>query len=221
MQNAVVAIEDERFYDHPGIDLRGIARAAYRNLSAGRLTEGASTITQQLIKNNVFPDWTQERTVMDKVRRKLQEQLLALQLERRKSKDWILENYLNTINFGSGTWGVKTAAMRYFGKDVAELTLSECAVLAAIPKSPTGYNPLNHPENNADRRILVLDKMLELEMISQEERDDAVADPVYGRIQRDHTPAIGSEVYSYFEDALICQLVEDLVAAHGCSEEEA
>ena len=145
LMKAVVAIEDERFYDHPGIDLQGIARAAYRNLNAGRITEGASTITQQLIKNNVFSDWTQERTVMDKVCRKLQEQLLALQLERRESKDWILENYLNTINFGSGTWGVKTAAMRYFGKDVSELTLSECAVLAAIPKSPTGYNPLNHP----------------------------------------------------------------------------
>lgn len=221
LMKAVVAIEDERFYDHPGIDLQGIARAAYRNLNAGRITEGASTITQQLIKNNVFSDWTQERTVMDKVCRKLQEQLLALQLERRESKDWILENYLNTINFGSGTWGVKTAAMRYFGKDVSELTLSECAVLAAIPKSPTGYNPLNHPENNGERRILVLDKMLELGMISREERDEAAADPVYERIQQDHTPAVGTEVYSYFEDALLYQLVEDLESARGCSEEEA
>lgn len=221
LQQAVVAIEDERFYDHPGIDLQGIARAAYRNFRAGRLTEGASTITQQLIKNNVFSDWTQERTVMDKVCRKLQEQLLALQLERRESKDWILENYLNTINFGSGTWGVKTAATRYFGKDVADLTLSECAVLAAIPKSPTGYNPLNQPENNGERRILVLNKMLELGMISQNERDEAAADNVYERIQQDHMPAVGAEVYSYFEDALIYQLVEDLVESRGCSEEEA
>jgi len=139
LQKAVISIEDERFYRHPGIDLQGIARAAYRNIVAGRLSEGASTITQQLIKNNVFTDWTQERTVIDKVSRKLQEQILALQLERRESKDWILENYLNTVNFGNGTWGVKTAAMRYFGKDVSELTLSESAVLAAIPKSPVFY----------------------------------------------------------------------------------
>lgn len=221
LQEAIIAIEDERFYTHPGIDLQGIARAVYRNFSAGRLAEGASTITQQLIKNNVFPDWTQERTVLDKVSRKLQEQLLALQLERRESKDWILENYLNTINFGSGTWGVKTAAMRYFGKDISELTLSECAVLAAIPKSPTGYNPLNEPENNAERRILVLDKMLELGMISQEERDEAASDPVYERIRQNHTPAAGTEVYSYFEDALLYRLVEDLQENRDCSEEEA
>ena len=161
LQKAVIAIEDERFYTHPGIDLKGIARAAYRNMKAGRLSEGASTITQQLIKNNVFTEWTQEQTVMDKVSRKLQEQYLALQLEQRESKEWILENYLNTINFGGGTWGVKTAALRYFGKEVSDLTLSECAVLAAIPKSPSGYDPLNYPENNRDRRMLVLNKLLE------------------------------------------------------------
>ena len=93
--------------------------------------------------------------------KKLQEQYLALQLEQRESKEWILENYLNTINFGGGTWGVKTAALRYFGKEVSDLTLSECAVLAAIPKSPSGYDPLNYPETNRDRRMLVLNKLLE------------------------------------------------------------
>lgn len=221
LQKAVIAIEDERFETHPGIDLQGIARAAYRNLKAGRLTEGASTITQQLIKNNVLPDWTQEQTIMDKVVRKLQEQLLALQLERQASKDWILENYLNTINFGSGTWGVQTAAMRYFGKDVSNLTLSECAVLAAIPKSPVYYDPLMYPENNRDRRILVLNKMLELEMISRTEWDEATADNVYERIAENRTLTEGTEVYSYFEDALIQQVVEDLQQIRGCSEEEA
>ena len=221
LQKAVVVIEDERFYSHPGIDLQGIARAAYRNIAAGRLSEGASTITQQLIKNNVFPDWTQEQTVMDKVSRKLQEQVLALQLERRESKEWILENYLNTINFGNGTWGVKTAAMRYFGKDVSELTLSECAVLAAIPKSPVFYDPLNEPENNRDRRILVLNKMLELGTISQKEWDEATADNVYERIAQNHTAVEGAEIYSYFEDALINQVAEDLQQIRGCSEEEA
>ena len=221
LQKAVIAIEDERFETHPGIDLQGIARAAYRNLRAGRLVEGASTITQQLIKNNVFPDWTQERTVLDKVSRKLQEQLLAMQLERRESKDWILENYLNTINFGNGTWGVKTAAVRYFGKDISELTLSECAVLAAIPKSPVYYDPLTHPENNRDRRLLVLNKMLELDVISQTEWDEATADNVYERISQNRTAEKETEVYSYFEDALIFQVVEDLKQIRGCSEEEA
>ena len=221
LQDAVVAIEDERFYEHPGIDLRGIVRAAYRNLTSGSLSEGASTITQQLIKNNVFADWTQEKTAMDKVRRKLQEQCLALQLERRESKDWILENYLNTINLGSGTWGVQTAAMRYFGKDVSELTLSECAVLAGITKSPVGYNPLNNPENSRERQLLVLGKMLELGMISQQEYEEAVADDVYERIARDNVPVEGAEIQSYFEDALVYQVVEDLETALGCTEEEA
>lgn len=221
LQDAVVAIEDERFYEHPGIDLKGIARAAYRNLMAGRLSEGASTITQQLIKNNVFTDWTQEKTVVDKVVRKLQEQLLALQLERRESKEWILENYLNTINLGSGSWGVKTAAMRYFGKDVSELTLSESAVLAGIAKSPTGYNPLNEPNNSRERQILVLEKMLELGMISQQEYDVAVADNVYERIAQDNTPVEGAEILSYFEDALVYQVVSDLETELGCTEEEA
>ena len=196
LQNAVVAIEDQRFYRHHGVDLRGVARAVYRNLSAGRLSEGASTLTQQLIKNNVFTDWTQEKTALDKITRKLQEQYLALQLERRESKDWILENYLNTINLGSGTWGVQTAAMRYFGKDVSDLTLSECAVLAGVIKSPSGYSPLKNPEASRERQLLVLGKMLEQGMISREEHDQAAADDVYGRIARDNT-ALETEVQSY------------------------
>ena len=221
LKDAVVAIEDERFYEHHGVDLRGIARAAYRNLAAGRLAEGASTITQQLIKNNVFTEWTQEKTVLDKVSRKLQEQLLALQLERRESKEWILENYLNTINLGSGCWGVKTAAMRYFGKELSELSVSESAVLAGIAKSPTGYNPLNQPENSRERQLLVLGKMLELGMLSQQEYEKAVADDVYERIARDNTPMEGVETQSYFEDALVYQVVSDLETELECTEEEA
>lgn len=221
LQDAVIAIEDERFCEHPGIDWKGIARAAYRNLAAGRLSEGASTITQQLIKNNVFTDWTQEKTVLDKVKRKLQEQLLALKLERRESKEWILENYLNTINLGSGCWGVKTAAMRYFGKDISELTLSESAVLAGIAKSPTGYNPLNQPENSRERQLLVLGKMLELGMISRQDYDEAAADDVYERIARNNVPVEGAGIQSYFEDALVYQVVSDLEAALDCTEEEA
>ena len=112
LQDAFIAIEDERFYQHHGIDLRGIARAAFRNLSTGSLSQGASTITQQLIKNNLFSSWTEEKTAWDKINRKLQEQYLALRLESCASKEWILENYLNTINLGGGTWGVQTAALR-------------------------------------------------------------------------------------------------------------
>ena len=221
LEQAVVAIEDERFYQHVGVDMRGIARAAWRNVTSGRITEGASTITQQLIKNNVFTDWTQEETTADKVVRKLQEQWLALQLERRESKEWILENYLNTINMGGGTWGVKTAAMRYFGKELSDLTLSECAVLAGITKSPNGYNPLKNPEQSRQRQLLVLGKMLELEMISREEYDEAVNDNVYGRIQRDNVTPAGMEIQSYFEDALVYQVVEDLRRELGYSEEDA
>ena len=219
LQDAVVAIEDQRFYRHHGVDLRGVARAAYRNLSAGRLSEGASSLTQQLIKNNVFTGWTQEKTALDKITRKLQEQYLALQLERRESKDWILENYLNTINLGSGTWGVQTAAMRYFGKDVSDLTLSECAVLAGVIKSPSGYSPLKNPEASRERQLLVLGKMLEQGMISREAHDQAAADDVYGRIARDST-ALETEVQSYFEDALVWQVVEDLETELECTEEE-
>ena len=221
LEQAVVAIEDERFYQHHGVDLKGIVRAAYRNITSGKITEGASTITQQLIKNNVFSDWMQEKTTLDRVVRKIQEQWLALQLERRESKEWILENYLNTINLGGGTWGVKTAAMRYFGKDVSDLTLSECAVLAGITQSPNGYNPLKNPERSRERQLLVLGNLLEQGYISQEEYDEAAADDVYARIQRDNVTPEGMEVQSYFEDALVYQVVDDLQTELGYSEEEA
>lgn len=220
LQQAVVAIEDERFYQHHGVDLRGIARAVYRDVTSGSLAEGASTITQQLIKNNVLSGWTEERTALEKVKRKLQEQYLALRLERETSKDWILENYLNTINLGGGAWGVETAAQRYFGKSVSELTLSESAVLAGITKSPSGYNPLKNPEANARRRTLVLDKMLELGNITQAEYDEAMADDVYARIEANST-GVEAEILSYFEDAMVYEIVEDLTEQLGYTEEAA
>ena len=112
LQHAFVAIEDERFYDHNGIDLRGIARAVAKGLTTGHLTEGASTITQQLLKNNVFEGWTTEDS-SQRIERKLQEQYLAVQLEKKVSKDWIMENYLNTINLGQNTLGVQAASRRF------------------------------------------------------------------------------------------------------------
>ena len=121
LQHAVVAIEDERFYSHNGIDIKGIFRALFVGIKNGfHFTEGASTITQQLLKNNVFTGWTSERSLVDRIKRKLQEQILAVRLESKlQNKDLILENYLNTINLGAGTYGVQAAAKKYFNKDVS------------------------------------------------------------------------------------------------------
>ena len=221
LPQAFVAIEDQRFYDHHGVDLRGIVRAAWRNVTSGSLSEGASTITQQLIKNNVFDAGTTERTTMDRVRRKLQEQYLALRLERQTSKKWILENYLNTINLGGGTWGVQTASARYFGKDARDLTLAESALLAGITKSPSAYNPLKHPEASRRRQEQVLSKMLELGVISQEEHDSALAEDVCGHLADTSTDPVTVEILSYFEDTLVYEVLEDLMEILYCTEEEA
>ena len=137
LQNAFIAIEDERFYNHNGIDIKGILRAGASALSSGSLDQGASTITQQLLKNVVFSGGN-ESTASNKIQRKLQEQYLALKLEQYVSKEEILENYLNTINLGQNTLGVQAASLRYFNKDVSKLTLSECAVIAGITKNPSG-----------------------------------------------------------------------------------
>ncbi len=166
VQHAFVAIEDERFYDHNGIDIKGIIRAGLKGIANGfHFNQGASTITQQLLKNNVFEGWTNQSGI-EKVERKIQEQYLAIELSKVKSKEWVLENYLNTINLGQNTLGVQSASRRYFGKDVSELTLSEAAVIAGITKNPSAYNPVSHPEKNEDRRKLVLKNMRDQEYIS-------------------------------------------------------
>ena len=217
LQHAFVAIEDSRFYTHNGIDPKGIIRAAVVGVTNGfHFTEGASTITQQLIKNNVFPDFVNEETLYDRIERKIQEQYLALQIEKQLSKDDILESYLNTINLGQNTLGVQSAAQRYFGKDVSELTLSECATIAGITKNPSGYNPITNPEANAERREKVLGDMLAQGYITQEQYDEALADDVYSRIQTVNTQIQEeSSVMSYFNDALVEQLIDDLTSADG------
>lgn len=218
---AFVAIEDERFYDHKGIDPQGIVRAGVRTVLSGfKRREGASTITQQLIKNNVFPDFINEETFMDSVERKLQEQVLALNIEKQMDKDEILEAYLNTINLGQGCYGVQSAAQRYFGKNAADLSLSEVAVIAAITQNPSAYDPTVYPENNAERRETVLTKMLKQGYISQEQHDEAMADDVYARIQID-APAEDTTPYSYFNDALFLQLTRDLMGLKGYTAEQA
>ncbi len=222
VQYAFVAIEDERFYEHIGIDLQGIIRAGVTWVTSGfQTTQGASTITQQLLKNNVF-DFMSENTMLDKIERKLQEQYLAVQLEQIMTKDEILESYLNTINLGQNTLGVQAAANRYFGKSVSELTISEAAVLAAITKSPTEYNPLSHPEANKERRALVLKNMYEQGYITESEYEEALADDVYSRIKETNEETEStSTVYSYFVDAVIDQVEEDLVEKAGYTEEQA
>lgn len=222
LQYAFVAIEDERFYEHNGIDLRGIARAVVKGVSTGHFSEGASTITQQLLKNNVFEGWTTEDS-SQRVERKLQEQYLALELEKKVSKDWIMENYLNTINLGQNTLGVQAASRRYFGKDVSELNLSECAVIAGITQNPSKYNPISHPEENAARREKVLLNMKEQGYIDEAQYNEALADPVYDRIQDANAQWQNSDlnVTSYFVDSLTDEIVKDLQDELDYSEAQA
>ncbi|MBU5474979.1 transglycosylase domain-containing protein [Roseburia sp. MSJ-14] len=220
LQHAFVAIEDERFYEHNGIDIKGIIRAGFTGLTTGHFSQGASTITQQLLKNNVFDGWTNE-SWSEKVERKIQEQYLAVQLSKVKSKKWVLENYLNSINLGQNTLGVQAAARRYFDKDVSELTLSESAVIAGITKSPSAYNPVSHPEKNAERRKLVLKNMKEQGYISDKEYEEALADDVYSRIQQVNVEYVDTNPNSYFVDALIDQVVQDLVEKKGYTDTQA
>lgn len=220
LQEAFIAIEDERFYEHHGIDLKGLARAFVYGIQNGGFTQGASTITQQLLKNNVFTDWMSEETFYDSLCRKVQEQFLAIRLEQNYSKEWILENYLNTINLGGGTRGVQVAAQYYFGKDVSELSLAECALIAGITKNPTTYNPILNPRKSLERQKLVLNAMLRQDYISQQEYEQAILEDVISALNEENANR-GIQVFSWFEDALLQQIVADLTATYRYNEEEA
>ncbi len=220
LQHAFVAIEDSRFYEHNGIDIKGIIRAGVVGIQNRHFSEGASTITQQLLKNNVFTDWTSEDSLADKFKRKFQEQYLALELEKVMDKDTILINYMNTINLGQNTLGVQAASQRYFNKSVSDLTLSECAVIASITQNPSRLNPITHPDKNAERREKVLNDMKEQGYITQEEYDEAMADDVYSRIQIVDSETEDTAVNTYFVDALVDDVLEDLIAA-GYNETQA
>ncbi len=221
LQNAFVAIEDERFWTHDGIDLRGIARATFTGISGGKFSQGASTLTQQLLKNQVF-NGGEERTFIQKLERKIQEQYLAIQLENKLSKEQIMEYYLNTINLGQNTLGVQAASKRYFGKDVSKLTISESAVIAGITQNPTGYNPITHPQNNKEKRSTILAYMLEQGYITSDEYDEAMGDKVYARIKTVNKETSSSnEINSYFTDALIEQIISDMKEELGYTETQA
>ena len=223
LQHAFVALEDSRFYEHNGIDLQGILRAGIHGLTNGlHFNQGASTITQQLLKNTVLSDvWAGESSFIDKVERKIQEQYLAIQLEKQVSKDWILENYLNAINLGQNTLGVSVASERYFGKPVSELNLSECAVLAAITQNPSRFNPISNPDKNAERREKTLRDMKDQGYITQEEFDEAMADNVYDRIQIVNIETGEATINSYFIDELTDQVIADLIEQKGYTETQA
>ena len=221
LQHAFVAIEDERFYDHNGIDIKGIIRAGFAGIRNGfHFDQGASTITQQLLKNNVFEGWTTQSGI-ERIQRKIQEQYLAIELSKVKSKEWVLENYLNTINLGQNTLGVQSASRRYFGKDVSELNLSESAVIAGITKNPSAYNPVSHPEENKKRRKLVLKNMKDQDFISESQYQEALEDDVYSRIQQVNIEYAEENPNSYFVDALIEQVVQDLVEKKGYTDTQA
>lgn len=223
VQQAFIAVEDARFYEHHGVDMKGIFRAIYSGISEeSGITQGASTITQQLLKNQVFGGGN-EKTFMAKLTRKLQEQYLAVQLENGMDKDQILEYYLNTINLGQNTLGVQTASKRYFNKDISQLNVSEAAVLAGIAKNPTEFNPITQPKNNSDRRKIVLKDMLEQHYISEEEYEDALGDDVYASIEKvnQKKSVVSDSVNSYYVDAVIDSVLEDLKQKLGYTETQA
>lgn len=166
LQNATITIEDSRFYNHPGVDIVGIARAVYQNFRTGSMGQGGSTLTQQLARNIYL---TREK----KISRKLQEMALAIQLERKKTKHEILEMYLNKVYYGSGAFGVQTASKVYFGKDVKKLSLSESALIAGLTQKPSGYSPHENKDAAIGRRDVVLNRMLKLGYITSEQRNEA------------------------------------------------
>lgn len=209
--NAFVAVEDKRFFEHNGVDFRRTF-SAFVNffIPIKKSYGGGSTITQQLIKNNSTEDDV-------KIQRKIQEMLRAWNLESKKSKEEILELYLNTIYLSQNSYGVQAAAKTYFGKDVADLTLVECAALAALPKSPTKYDPIRNPLNNLERRRAVLKLMYDQEKITFDQYQEAyaVVDLV---LDTGDEEDITTNVHSYYIDAVISQVIEDLSKQYGYSE---
>lgn len=209
--NACIAIEDKRFYEHKGVDWITTAQASLK-LFLGTGEAGGSTITQQLIKN-----LTDNKEIT--IRRKITEIFRALEFEKTHSKEEVLEWYMNVIYLGEGCYGVRSAAQTYFGKDVTELSLAECASLIGITNNPSLYDPYYQPENNRRRQVIILGEMLDQGKISQERYDEAIAqEMVFTRgSKEDDTYDSGTDYYSYFADQVIRDVLNDLVQKTGYS----
>ncbi len=209
MKDAIIAIEDERFYSHQGFDVKRTTKAFFSyvgNKLAGKASSfGGSTITQQLVKNITGDD---EVTPA----RKIQEISRAVNLEKKISKDEILELYLNSIYLSQGCHGIQAASQKFFGKPVSELNLAECASIAGITQYPSRYDPLRNPKNNKEKQEIVLAKMLQLGYISQEEHDAAVAYELTFTEIDPATLASGTTINSYFIDQVECDVLADLKA---------
>ena len=200
---ATIDTEDKRFYQHNGVDPQGILRAVYVQLAGG--SEGASTITQQLVRNTVLSDEQFEYSI----RRKVREAYVAIQMEKTYTKDQILLMYLNTIYYGDGSYGIEAASINYFNKHANELTLAEAALLCGLPQGPSIYDPTINPDLAIDRRNLVLHRMLEAGDITQEEYEAAVAEELHLN-HGAYPDSVGK--YPYFSDYVKSLLLEDFDA---------
>ncbi|MDP2181557.1 MAG: PBP1A family penicillin-binding protein [Actinomycetota bacterium] len=207
LRHAVVAIEDERFYSHNGVDGQAVMRAFRANAEEGAITQGGSTITQQLVKI-MFTDG--ERTLT----RKIREALLAYQLEARADKDEVLQTYLNTVYFGHGEYGVESAAQRFFGTNVSELTLPQCAMLAGVIRSPGQYSPIDEPDDAFERRNLVLAKMEDRGFIDTAEELEASQAPLVVAPPKD-VPDLAPYFVEYVKQELLRELGADAVFKGG------
>jgi penicillin-binding protein 1A len=195
IKDGIVAVEDKRFYHHPGIDFIRLFGMSFYNVRHLRIVQGGSTITQQLARNMFL-------NMQQTVDRKLKEALLAIEIERSFSKDEILEMYLNQVYFGAGAYGVEAAAQSFFGKDVKNLDLAQCATLSALPANATIYSPYEHPDNCMKRRNLFLKKLLALGKITEPEYDKALAEPIKVKPyqpRRNEAPYFVEEIRQYLE----------------------
>ena len=207
LRNAIIAVEDARFYSHFGVDVRGILRAAYANFRHGRVVEGGSTITQQLAKVLFL---TPDRSFS----RKIKEALLAFELEKRYSKDRLLELYLNQVYMGHGAFGVEAAARMYFGKSVQDLTLPEASMLAALPRSPSNYSPFERPELAQRRRAIVVGRLLEHGYISEAEAKATNRAPL-GLVPSERRRGTGQYFLEYLQQSLEAKYGSDVLYKSG------
>ena len=196
VQDAVIAIEDQRFWSHQGVDLRALGRAALANARSGRIVEGGSTITQQYVKNTIVgPELSLDR--------KIREAALALQLEDSMSKQEILEGYLNTVYFGNGAYGIQVASRTYFSRPPVQLALPQAALLAGMIAGPERFDPVDHPNQALERRNYVLDRMLEINMIRRQEHVRAAGSPLGLRLQPRRTRGPAFHFIEYVKDQIL------------------